>query len=87
MDAIDAEWVEPAIEKLVDTIVSAAITNEIGNGLQRAFSGLNIALGHATMRPASVDVHASGVVVHGSIDLPTPQPLLQALASLRSPLR
>ncbi|MBV9324098.1 MAG: hypothetical protein JO352_09965 [Chloroflexi bacterium] len=44
MDAIDAEWVEPAIEKLVDTIVSAAITNEIGNGLQRAFSGLNIAL-------------------------------------------
>jgi len=39
------------------------------------------------MRPASVDVHASGVVVHGSIDLPTPQPLLQALASLRSPLR
>ena len=75
LGAIDAEWVEPAIEELVDTIVSAAITNEIGNGLQRAFSGLNVSLGTATMRPATVDVHTSGAVVQGSIALPTPHPL------------
>jgi hypothetical protein len=87
LGAIDAEWVEPAIEKLVDTIVSAAITNEIGNGLKRAFSGLNVSLDNATMRPATVDVHASGVVVQGSIALPTPHPppatleLTQSVAS------
>jgi hypothetical protein len=84
LGAVDLEFIEPAIEKLVDTIVAGAISNEISNGLQQAFSGLNVTLGPGSMQPSAVAVHPAGLVVQGTLALPAPQPLPAVLELLSS---